>query len=77
MHYGEVGLEDGALVTSGTAGWTMVVTGVGPTIVTAREKALALARRVLVPNLRYRCDIGERLINGDLERVARLGLFGP
>jgi phosphoribosylamine--glycine ligase len=77
VHYGEVGLEDGALVTSGVSGWTMVVTGLGSTIAAARDKALKLAGRVLVPNLRYRCDIGERLIQGDLDRVARLGLFGP
>ncbi|HEX4506811.1 MAG TPA: phosphoribosylamine--glycine ligase, partial [Alphaproteobacteria bacterium] len=29
VHYGEVGLENGQLVTSGKYGWTMVVTGVG------------------------------------------------
>ena len=32
LHYGEVGLEDGELVTSGIYGWTMVVTGVGASI---------------------------------------------
>jgi hypothetical protein len=32
---------------------------------------------VLVPDLRFRRDIGEKLIAGDLERVERLGLLGP
>ena len=31
LHYGEVGLAGGNLVTSGLYGWTMVVTGVGTT----------------------------------------------
>ena len=32
LHYGEVGMKDGQLVTSGAYGWTMVVTGTGPTV---------------------------------------------
>src|SRR5215207_6770324 len=58
LHYGEVGLEDGDLVTSGIYGWTMVVTGVGASIAMAQERAKILADRVLVPNVRYRRDIG-------------------
>ncbi len=29
LHYGEVGLDDGQLVTAGYHGWTLVVTGTG------------------------------------------------
>jgi phosphoribosylamine--glycine ligase len=75
LHYGEVGLEQGELVTSGIYGWTMVVTGVGRTIRAAQEQANRLADRVLVPNVRYRRDIGDRLIAGDYERVERWGLL--
>jgi len=75
LHYGEVGLEQGHLVTSGIYGWTMVVTGVAPTIRAAQERANRLADRVLVPNVRYRRDIGERLIAGDYARVERWGLL--
>ncbi len=77
LHYGEVGLADGTLVTSGLYGWTMVVTGVGPDPSTARAAAYGRAGRILVPNGRYRLDIGERLIAGDLARVAALGLLSP
>lgn len=77
LHYGEVALQDGQLVTSGAYGWTMVVTGAGPTIRVAQERAKALANRVLIPNVRYRRDIGDRLIAGDLARVAALGLLDP
>ena len=76
LHYGEVGLRDGQLVTSGAYGWTMVVTGAGATIGEARDRANRLAERVIIPNARYRRDIGSRLIAGYFERVAALGLLG-
>jgi phosphoribosylamine--glycine ligase len=75
IHYGEVGLQNGQLVTSGAYGWTMVVTGTGPTIAVAQQRANNLADRVFIPNARYRRDIGSRLIAGDFERVERLGLL--
>jgi phosphoribosylamine--glycine ligase len=75
LHYCEVGLEGDALVTSGIYGWTMVVTGVGKTIASAQRRANRLADRVLVPNVRYRRDIGTRLIEGEFARVEELGLL--
>jgi phosphoribosylamine--glycine ligase len=75
MHYGEVGLDAGQLVTSGLYGWTMVVTGVAPTIDGANAKACRLAERVFVPNLRYRRDIGDRLLRGEYARLEALGLL--
>lgn len=77
LHYCEVGLEQGQLVTSGIYGWVMVVTGHGETIELARRRANALADRVIVPNVRYRRDIGERLIREDYAGVEKLGLFDP
>lgn len=76
LHYGEVGLKDGRLVTSGAFGWTMVVTGTGDTVQVARDRANQLADRVIIPNARYRRDIGDRLASRELELVAKLGLFG-
>jgi phosphoribosylamine--glycine ligase len=76
LHYGEVGLEKGTLVTSGVSGWTMVVTGQGATVAFAQSNAVRLADRIYAPNVRYRCDIGSRLIRGDLQRLERLGVFG-
>jgi phosphoribosylamine--glycine ligase len=77
IHYGEVGLENGSLVTSGVSGWTMVVTGHGDSIESAQSRAVQLADRVFAPNVRYRCDIGQRLIEGELQRLEQLGAFGP
>ena len=77
FHYGEIGREDGALVTSGLYGWTMVVTGVAPAIAQAKAAAYARAARLLVPNARYRLDIGDRLIAGEFAAVDALGLLAP
>jgi phosphoribosylamine--glycine ligase len=77
LHYCEVGLENGELVTSGIYGWAMVVTGVGETISLAQRRANALADRVHIPNVRYRRDIGERLIARDYARIEQLGLLDP
>ena len=75
FHFGEVGLAGDTLVTSGLYGWTMVVTGTGADVATARSAAYARSRRVIVPNGRYRLDIGDRLIATDLARVEALGLL--
>jgi phosphoribosylamine---glycine ligase len=75
LHYGEIGLEGGALVTSGLYGWTMVVTGTAREIEAAKRAAYGRAARVFVPGLRYRLDIGDRLIASDYAAVAELGLF--
>jgi phosphoribosylamine--glycine ligase len=78
FHAGEIGLDaSGALVTSGIYGWTAVITGTGPSIPAARDEAYRLANRVLVPDGRYRRDIGDKLIGGDLARVEALGLLDP
>ena len=75
LHFGEVGLAQDDLVTSGLYGWTMVATGTGPDVRLAQERANALADRILVPNLRYRRDIGAKLIAGDYARIGELGLL--
>jgi phosphoribosylamine---glycine ligase len=65
LYYGEVGLVNGQLVTSGQYGWTMVATAVSDSIEIARRKAGELADKVVVPNVRYRRDIGSGLIKRD------------
>jgi phosphoribosylamine--glycine ligase len=75
IHYGEIGIANDQLVTSGKYGWTMVATGSGPTVRTAQQNAYRLSDQIFVPNLRYRRDIGDKLIAGDLARVESLGLL--
>jgi phosphoribosylamine--glycine ligase len=73
LHLGEVGESRGKLVTAGLYGWTAVVTGIGETVADAKAAAYANATRVYAPNVRYRLDIGDGLINGELERLSKWG----
>jgi phosphoribosylamine--glycine ligase len=73
LHLGEVGLAGDEMVTSGLYGWTAVVTGTGATVGQARTEAYARARGVRTPNMRYRLDIGEKLIAGQLQQLTDWG----
>ena len=73
VHLGEVGRLEGQIVTSGLYGWTAVVTGTGNTVEDAQAAAYARARKVLTPNLRYRLDIGDKLLAGQLEELSDWG----
>lgn len=78
FHYGEVGLDEaGQLVTSGLYGWTLVVTGTGSSVAEAQKEAYDRIGRVVVPNGRYRLDIGDRLLSGDLRRLQDWGYWMP
>jgi len=77
FHLGEVALENGQLVTSGVIGYTMVATGVGRTVEDAQREAYALAKRVYVPNMRYRNDIGAAFLREGQRTLARLGYLSP
>jgi len=65
LHYGEVEMSDGRLITSGSLGYVMVVTGTGETIHAAQDAAYARVRKIVIPNMRYRHDIGDRLRQHD------------
>jgi phosphoribosylamine--glycine ligase len=75
LFFAEVAQVGGQLVTSGATGYVGVATGVGDTVPAANAEALRVARGVVVPNLRYRRDIGERVWRGDLARLQSLGWY--
>jgi len=73
LHMGEVTMRNGQLRTAGMIGYIMVVTATGTTIEEARAGAYQRAGKVVIPNVRYRNDIGLRLVEGDLARLRKLG----
>ncbi|MDB5802053.1 MAG: phosphoribosylglycinamide synthetase [Rhodocyclales bacterium] len=75
LHFAEVAMRESRLVTSGMTGYVGVATGVGESLADASACAYELARKVVVPNLRYRTDIGERVIKHDLARLQALGYY--
>ena len=76
LSWAEVARVGGQLVTSGCTGYVGVATGAGETVQQACDAAYRAARQVVVPNLRYRTDIGERVRLRDLERLRQLGYIG-
>lgn len=74
--WAEVALEEGHLVASGACGYLGVALGLGETVAAANDAAVGVARKVLVPNLRYRTDIGDRLLDGEWARLQRMGWLG-
>lgn len=73
LHFSEVARHGGQLVTSGQSGYVGVATGCGATPSDANAEALRIAQAVVVPNLRYRRDIGARLEAGEWAQLERLG----
>jgi phosphoribosylamine--glycine ligase len=73
LHFGELALSGGQLVTSGSVGYIMVVTGCGDTAAAARDVAYLRVAKVCLPNGRYRRDIGERFLASDQQRLATWG----
>lgn len=73
LHFNEVEKLDDYLVTSGVSGNVATAVGCGETIEVARRHAYDLAAKVILPNMRYRQDIGTNLIEGDLEQLMDWG----
>ena len=71
--FAEVEMREGMLITSGICGYLGVATGYAPTVAAARAQALDIARKVYVPNLRYRNDIGERVSDESLGCLRQWG----
>ncbi|MEO5702738.1 MAG: phosphoribosylglycinamide synthetase C domain-containing protein [Gammaproteobacteria bacterium] len=73
LHFGEVALLGSQLITSGSVGYVMVVTGTGETVPAAQQQVYDRVRKVVVPNMRYRTDIGDKLVRHDLGQLKIMG----
>lgn len=72
VHPCEVRLVDGDWRLAGSSGYSLVATGSGTTMEDARREAYYRVRNVLVPNMFYRTDIGERWAS-DSDRLQAWG----
>ncbi|MCI0340630.1 MAG: hypothetical protein L0216_05690 [Planctomycetales bacterium] len=60
LHPCDVKIADGDWQLAGNSGYALVVTGSGPTMEDARREAYNRVKNIMVPNMFYRTDIGER-----------------
>jgi len=77
IHIEDAKRVDGQWRAAGESGMPIVVTGTGETMGEAREQAYDRIDDVLMPNMYYRDDIGERWIDGDGDRLQAWGYLGP
>lgn len=74
IHFEEVSrLKDGAYKWSGQCGWVLHVTEKGKDIAEARDKVYKIVSKINLPNLHYRKDIGEKVMNNDLQKLKKWG----
>ena len=73
LYLSEAAKIDDYVVTSGMTGNVATAVGCGETIEDARRRAYDLAEKVILPNIRYRQDIGNNLIAGDLQQLIKWG----
>ncbi len=62
MHLGDVKVVDGDWRLAGNSGYALVVTGSGTTMEESRSVAYNRIRNIIIPNMFYRTDIGERWV---------------
>lgn len=60
VHPNDVKLVKGDWMLTGTAGYAVVATGSGSTVQHAREQAYGRIHNLVIPNMFYRTDIGDR-----------------
>jgi phosphoribosylamine--glycine ligase len=69
----DVRRDGGQLFARRRTGYVMVVTGTGDTVEVARDAARRRARNVIIPDIRWRSDIGARFVESDRARLRALG----
>jgi phosphoribosylamine--glycine ligase len=67
LHHCDVRLVDGDWRIAGSTGYALVSTGSGPTMPDAQSQAYNRIKNIILPNMFYRTDIGNRWVkDGDL-----------
>jgi len=62
VHLGDVKLVEDEWLLAGNSGYAVIVTGNGQTMEDARRQAYKRVENIMIPNMFYRTDIGERWV---------------
>ncbi|MCM2270261.1 MAG: phosphoribosylamine--glycine ligase, partial [Thermoanaerobaculia bacterium] len=60
IHIEDAKLVNGQWLVAGTSGVVLTVVGTGPTMKAAQQQAYSRVKNILIPNMYYRDDIGDR-----------------
>jgi len=60
VHIEDAKLVDGQWLVAGTCGVVLCVVGLGPTMKAAQQQVYTRIKNILIPNMYYRTDIGDR-----------------
>jgi phosphoribosylamine--glycine ligase len=64
---------NGEWLVTGTSGVVLIVCGTGPSMRHAQKQAYNRVKNVMIPNMYYREDIGDRWIEEDSDRLHAWG----
>jgi phosphoribosylamine--glycine ligase len=73
FHIEDVRNADGEWLVTGTSGVVLIVCGLGPTMKQAQRQAYNRVKNVMIPNMYYREDIGDRWFEEDSDRLHAWG----
>jgi phosphoribosylamine--glycine ligase len=62
VHIEDVKLVNGEWVVTGSSGVVLIVVGIGPTMRQAQKQAYSRIQNIMIPNMYYRKDIGDRWV---------------
>jgi phosphoribosylamine--glycine ligase len=77
IHLEDTKQVDGQWRIAGENGMPIVVTGNGETMQAARKQTYHRIDQIVMPDMYYRDDIGERWSDGDGDRLQAWGYLGP
>jgi phosphoribosylamine--glycine ligase len=73
VHIEDVRTVNGEWLVTGTSGVVLIVCGLGPTMKQAQRQAYNRVKNVMIPNMYYREDIGDRWSEEDSDRLHAWG----
>ena len=73
LHIEDVKNVNGEWIVTGTSGVVLIVCGLGSTMKQAQRQAYNRVRNVMIPNMYYREDIGDRWFEEDSDRLHSWG----
>jgi phosphoribosylamine---glycine ligase len=74
VHLGDVKLNNGVWSVAGESGYALVITGSGITVEDARKEVYSRLKNIILQNMYYRTDIGERWF-ADSDKLRTWGYF--